>query len=83
MEAVALQRLKTGGRQIVYYYGIHTAYFPLAISISIKGNIVPLNCFQTLIENSMKGSVLTAQLYGAYIDISMNVMLRQYHDYDL
>lgn len=56
---------------------------PLAISVSIKGSIVYLNRFQMVTEDSMKESVLTAHLYGGDIDISVNVMPHQHHDYDL
>ena len=56
---------------------------PLAISISIKGNIVRLNCLQTVTEDGAAGSVLAARLYGGDIDISENVMPRQHHDCDL
>ena len=59
------------------------SFSPLAISISIKGNIVHLNCFQTITEDNMKGSVLAAQLYGGDIDISVNVMPHRHNDYDL
>lgn len=47
---------------------------PLAISVSIKGNIVYLNCLQMVTEDSAKESVLTAHLYGGDADISVNVM---------
>lgn len=53
---------------------------PLAISVSIIGNIVHLNCFQTVTEDSVKES---AHLYGGDIDISVNVMPHHPHDCDL
>lgn len=81
-EVEALHRLKIGKwRDCLLLW--HPVYPPLAISIFIKGNIVRLNCFQMVTEDGKKGCVLAAQLYGGYIDISVNIMPHQHHEYDL
>lgn len=62
----------------------HWVLFPLWQYLFLfKGNIVHLNCSPMVTEDGMKGSVLTAQLYGGDIDISVNVMPHQHLEYDL
>lgn len=57
-------------------------FSPPARCISILGQYCLLNCTLTVAGGGWKGSVLTAQLYGGDIDISVSVMPPKHRDHN-
>lgn len=77
-----LQILKIGSQEIVYCYGIHIEHIPSGNIHLYQRQYYPCELLPNSYTGVHEGKCLTAQLYGGYIDISVNVMPHQHHDYD-